>query len=567
MKQTRRLHRWTLLIMATAVLAGTMISMEDDPARDFTPPDILPVVILQGSDYQMGYQYGSQACDYISQQREAKWAAALQRLSREQITRALKINQKFVEKYTPEWIDFMRGMADGATAAGFPADFEDIMLLNCTLPDPETSPIPAEAANGSPSEKQCSVASAWGSAVKGGGLIGIDTLDTPDVMPGIVIVAFPNKGNAYMCAAGAGEIGDHFLMNNKGLFLGNSGGGDSPRPEDNGYGIAWACSLPYLVRFSDTAFEARDRVMKWQINTPENFHFVDVHGNACVVEKTAAAQAMRKPGEFGEKDFMYSTNNYLCRDMKVTKKGEFQGGHGGFGTYSSPRNKMIWDMFHNYHGLVDVEFAKMVLRFPGNPPPEPPAGGWGAMYNRPTNLWTAVATPDDGDKGEARISTGPAGRILHASIAHDGSVMTPTYRYSAGTHTFYRLRLAKNPVEVAKSADKAAEEEISAAYGKLMALNYTDRGYEGLKDLYGKAVTELFEGRNAFNKAILSDGNSALALLARAASAFARAQAHAREVFEALVPPPTNPSALGLRPFGGDWGTWDTAVGNKRSGH
>ena len=115
--------------------------------------------------------------------------------------------------------------------------------------------------------------------------------------------------------------------------------------------------------------------------------------------------------------------------------------------------------------------------------------------------------------------------------------MTPIYRYAAGTHTFYRLRLAKNPVEVAKSADKAAEEEISAAYGKLMALNYTDRGYEGLKDLYGKAVTELFEGRNAFNKAILTDGNNALAFLARAASAFARAQAHAREVFEALAPP------------------------------
>ncbi len=549
-----------LLVMVGFGPAAVAAAIEDDPARDSVPPNILPVVILQGSDYQMGIQYGSQACAYIDQQREAKWAAALQRMSREQVLRGLKINQGFVEKYTPEWIDFMRGMADGATAAGFPADFTDIMLLNCTLPDPE-SPVPPEAGKGAPPEKQCSVASAWGSAVKGGGLIGIDTLDTSDVMPGVVIVAFPDKGNAYMCAAGAGEIGDHFLMNNKGFFLGNSGGGDSPRPEDSGYGICWSCSLPYLVRFSDTAFEARDRILRWRINTPENFHFVDVRGNACVVEKTTAAQAVRKPGEFGEKDFMYSTNSYLCRDMKATKKGDFQGAHGGFGTYSSPRNMMIWDMLHNYRGQIDVEFAKMILRFPGNPPPTPPAGGWGAMYCRPTNLWTAVVTPDDGDKGEARISTGPAGRILHASIAFDGTVMTPTYRYTAGTHTFYRLRLAKNPVEVVKAADKAAEEEISAAYGKLMVLNYGDRGYEGLKSLYGKAVAELFEGRKAFAKAILAGGDQALALHGRAASLFARAQAHALEVFEALAPPPTSPSALGLRPFGGDWAVWDTPVG------
>jgi hypothetical protein len=566
MNPIRKLHRWTLLILAVIILAGIAASAEDDPARDAAPPGILPIVILKGSDYEMGCQYGSQACAAINRHREAKWAAALQRFGREQVLQALQVNRSFVKKYTPEWIDFMRGIADGATATGFPMDETDIMLLNCTLPDQAASRLPAGAGKDELGGRQCSVASAWGSASRDGRLIGIDTLDTPDVMPGVVIVAFPNTGNAYMCAAGAGEIGDHFLMNNKGLFLGNSGGGDSPRPEDSGYGIAWACSLPYLVRFSSTAFEARDRVMKWQINTPENFHFVDVRGSACVVEKTAAVQAVRKPGEFGEKDFLYSTNTYMCREMRTTKTGDFQGPHGGFGTYSSPRNRMIWDMLHNYRGLIDLEFAKMILRFPGSLPPYPSGAGWSATYCRPTNLWTAVAFPDDGDKGEAHICTGPAGRILHASIAHDGSVMKPTYRNAAGTHTFFRLRLAGSPADVVKAADQAAEEEIAAAYGKLMTLNYGDPGYEGLKELYGRAVSEMFEARGSFNKAILAEGNRAIALHARAASLFARAQAHAREVFEALVPPPTDPSALGLRPFGGDWAEWETAVGEKRPG-
>ena len=533
----------------------------DDPARDSLPPSILPVVVLKGSDYDMGFQYGEQACAYIDRTREDKWAQALRRFSRDEVLRALRANQSFIKSYTPEWIDFMRGMADGATRAGFPMTYTDVLLMNCTLPDPETSVYPEGTENDLLPPKRCSVASAWGSATRDGRLIGLDTLDTPDVAHAVVIVAFPDRGNAYICGADAGEIGDHFLMNNKGFFLGNSGGGGSPRPEDEGYGICWACSLPYLVRFCDGAFEARDMIMKWQINVPENFHFVDVHGNACVVEKTTAVQAVRQPGDFGERDFMFSTNNYLSAKMKVTKEGEFVGLHGGYGAYSAPRNKMIWDLFHNYHGEIDVEFAKMVLRFPGAPPPWPPAGGWEAMFCRPTNLWTAVVLPHDGDEGVAHICTGPAGRVLQSSIASDKSVMRPTYRYAAGTHTFYKLRLAKGPAELVRSAHDAAEEEIANAYSKLMHLNYRDTGYAELKELYGKAVAEMFEGRNASNRAELAKGNNALALYGRAASLYARAQAHAREVYEALEPAPTSPLDLGLKPFGGSWATWETAVG------
>jgi hypothetical protein len=58
--------------------------------------------------------------------------------------------------------------------------------------------------------------------------------------------------------------------------------------------------------------------------------------------------------------------------------------------------------------------------------------------------------------------------------------------------------------------------------------------------------------------------NEAMALYGRAASLYGRAQAHAREVHEALVPAPRNPSDLGLRPFGGSWAAWETAVGKAR---
>jgi hypothetical protein len=524
------------------------------------PPGILPVIVLQGSDYEMGIQYGEQAASFLIKAKREKWSAALENFSREEVIRALKANQHYIKEYTPEWIEFMRGMADGAMSKGYDIHYSDILLMNCTLPKLETSNFPEGAVKDSLPPKKCSVCSAWGSATKNGQLIGVDTLDSSEVPYGVVIVAFPDKGNSYICAADAGEIGDHFLMNNQGLFIGNSGGGNSPRDIDYDYGLSWSCSLPYLARFADNAGKSKDMVMEWHINLPENFHFVDTGGTAYVVEKTSALQSVRKPGDFGEEDFLYSTNNYLNETMKVTKESGFIKQHGGYGAYAAPRNLMIWDMLHNYHGQIDGEFAKMILRFPGEAPPEPPAGGWDAVFCRPSNLWTAVVTPHKGDQGIARICTGPAGRVLHASQASDESTMHPAYQYVDGTHTFYQLRLAATPLETAEDARNKAKQSISEAYRELMYLNFNDSGYAALESGYGRANAEYYAGRDALHRAELSSGNQTLAWLSLAATFFTRCQAHAAQVKEALVPPAASPSGLGLRSFGGDWGEWETRI-------
>lgn len=524
------------------------------------PPGILPVIVLQGSDYEMGVQYGEQAASFLIKAKREKWSAALENFSREEVIRALKANQHYIKEYTPEWIEFMRGMADGAVAKGYDINYSDILLMNCTLPKPETSTFPEGADKDILPPKKCSVCSAWASATMDGQLIGVDTLDSSEVPYGVVIAAFPDKGNSFICAADAGEIGDHFLMNNQGLFIGNSGGGSSPRDIDYDYGLCWSCSLPYLARFADSAEDAKDMVMEWHINLPENFHFVDTEGTAYVVEKTSALQSVRKPGDFGEKDFLYSTNNYLNESMKVTKEGGFIKKHGGFGAYAAPRNMMIWDMLHNYHGQIDVKFAEMILRFPGDSPPGPPAGGWDAVFCRPSNLWTAVVTPHKGDQGIARICTGPAGRVLHASKASDESTMHPTYQYIDGTHTFYQLRLAASPMEMVDEARIKAKQSISEAYRELMHLNFGDSGYAELESIFSQANTEYYAGRNDLHQARLNSGNQALAWLSRAATFFTRCQAHAAQVKEVLVPPAVSPSDLGLQPFGGDWAEWETRI-------
>ena len=357
-----------------------------NPRENVLPPDIMPIVVLSGSDYEMGYQYGQQAGHLIERRRDAVWAFSLQRLSREQVEHQLRAIQYYAKQFTPEAIDQFRGIAAGATAAGFDVSDADLLLLNCWLPDPKTHPFPAEAEDEVIPTKGCSVCSAWRSATQTGRLIAMDTWDDEgDAVFQLVIVAFPDEGNSYICGAHAGEVGSHFLMNNRGLFVGNSGGGDSPRPEDFDFGLSWSLSLPHLVRYANTAVEARDMLLPWHIDTPENFHFADVHGSAFVVEKTSAIQGVRKPGDFGEEDFLFSTNNYFIEEMSVTKQGDFVGEHGGYGGKAGgygeeaaiPRNMLLWDMLHNYHGHADAEFMKMILRFPGEGPPYPAGGGLG----------------------------------------------------------------------------------------------------------------------------------------------------------------------------------------------
>ena len=528
-----------------------------NPMMEALPPDIHPVVILQGSDYEMGVLYGKFAGQMIERRRDKVMAALHQKMRPEEIEKGTKAIQYYIKKFAFECIDQIKGIADGATAAGYNLSYENVLLINSTLPNPKNTVFPVDAENEIIVPKSCSVFSAWGKATKNGQLICMDTHDIGDALYQLIIVAYPDEGNNYMCGSTAGEVGNHFLINNKGLFVGNSGGGGSPRSIDTDYGISWPCSLSHIARYANTADEAKDLVMNMKIDIPENFHFVDVDEGAYVVEKTSAIQSVRVPGDFGERDFLYSTNNYLNNDMKVTKKGDFYGKHGGFGgATAKPRNLFLWDMLNNYHGEITTDFAKMVTRFPGDGPPYPPEGGWETKILRPSNSRVAVVLPDKGNNGLAYICTGPAGKVIPETIDERGGYSIDSY--INGTKTFFRLRLASGPQNVAEKAKEDAKEDIGNAYSKLMYLDYSYPGYADLKDLYSLSNREYYRGDSFLNKAILTRGRESLLFFSEAVTLFTRSQSHAQQVFEALIPPATSPIDLNLKPFGESCDGWET---------
>ena len=243
--------------------------------------------------------------------------------------------------------------------------------------------------------------------------------------------------------------------------------------------------------------------------------------------------------------------------MRVTKNGDFYGKHGGYGgATAQPRNQLLWDMLNNYHGEITADFAKMVTRFPGAGPPYPPEGGWETKILRPSNSRVAVVLPDKGDNGLAYICTGPAGKVIPATINGRGGYSIDSYINS--TKTFFRLRLTASPQKVAEKAKVDAKEDMGTAYSKLMYLDYTYPGYADLKDLYSLSTKEYYRGCSYLHRAILNEGRVSLLFFSEAVTSFTRSQSHAQQVYEALIPPATSPIDLKLEPFGASGDDWET---------
>ena len=139
------------------------------------PPPVRPVIILSGSDYELGYQYFQQLVQiygaWLPSQRGGflYYTAPLHRdrYSSEQ-REALKIYDSYVKEYTPEWVEILHGMAAGAQDAGLEVTYEDLLafysLYEELMPWSDKSFV-------MPDQPTCSGLAAWGRATRDGRLV------------------------------------------------------------------------------------------------------------------------------------------------------------------------------------------------------------------------------------------------------------------------------------------------------------------------------------------------------------------------------------------------------------
>ena len=559
------------------------------PYADEVPltSNVRPMIIVSGSDYDMGYQwyqqivhiYGKEPCEDLSHQEFSDQEIA-----------ALKAYQWYIRKYTPEMIDLLKGMVDGASDAGISLTYEQI-LAKWSGTTKYTAPVGSEGET-LPPEVDCSGWAAWSSMTKDGRLYCGGSGDHQIIMGDneirrfeYCVAMFPEKGNNFVFSTSTGCCW-HASMNNKGCAMfhhGTTGYHDrylSLDEQNYGYGVPNPMITLHTLRFAQSAEDAQKIVLSLPSGDGRiGGAWADVNGTAFVIENRDNPRVIRKPGDYGEKDFIYSTNNLFSdklKDCYKPPKGQkvvfiphagWLGTHGSIGSIG--RNLELWNLFHNYPGEVDLNFAKMIWRFKGPRPPyetiaeavedydRSQAKLWNAHVSQTGNAMVGIMIPDDGNEGLYYVSQGCAVRG-NDSPTYPGGVVVRV----APTYSFYQLKLDADVENVVNAARTRAQYDLYNAYQELSTLTYWDVPFAPLNEILNEAATAWQKGEYYLRKANKVDDHEQINYLAKSARSYFKAQALALQVYNALKPPAERPEDLGLKEWFGAWGEWSTRGAN-----
>jgi hypothetical protein len=295
-----------------------------------------------------------------------------------------------------------------------------------------------------------------------------------------------------------------------------------------------------------------------------------------VVECRKEPVAIRRAGLMGETDFLYATNNLQHPDLEDCLPPPAEAlswdSHGGWYTLnpvplggtqeefmrrfitkcSHARNLYMFHMIDQYKGKVDLDFMKMLYRQKATLPPgtleENEGAYFGGAYWRCSvahlsNAFVGLMKPDNGDEGVYHGCIGAASRGVEPMMP--GAF----YYYPDSPYSFWELKLASTPAAVVTTAGQQAEDDVNKAGEELAKLAADNSGRAALDKVLAQASVNFYRGKYYEALADGAEGNESVYNRAKALRAFTRSQARARQVYNALVPPPDSPDDLGLKPF------------------
>ncbi|HEX2945197.1 MAG TPA: hypothetical protein VHT96_04505 [Clostridia bacterium] len=504
---------------------GAEIDYADDAP---VVPEICPIVILQGSSYDMGYQYAQQLVQIFGPWILEKKS---QRKFTDEAVSEIKKWEEQLNKHTPEILDMCRGWAQGATDLGIGMSYLDVVEIWTGHMPPKTTYMGrGDKISDVPPPIACSGAGAWGCATTDGKLVTGSSGDHDPSFP-LVIMAYPDTGNHFMFTTFS-AIGDIVLVgsqqmfgfpgiNNKGLAYIEHGG--QPRliePKKYwGYGLRRAASVFHILRFANNAKEAQQMELEFPIGdagmdngTVGGFYADSSYGY--VLESRKEPVAIREAGYMGETDFMYANNSAMHKDaskagwMQADQKENkdwkwdehggwypekftglklselFKGGEGqaavalrGMYRGCMKRNLYHYKILSRGVGHIDMEYMKMIFRNSGTMPSKPwkvinkefnKTGLWGEVsVGNSSNGIITVTKPDDGDNGLYSVCVGEAKRGVTPSSPFLAS-FCPMY---GETNTFWEIKLADKPENAARYACLKAKQYLRETEAQLAQNN------------------------------------------------------------------------------------------------
>ncbi len=545
-------------------------------------PDINPIVILQGSDFEMGYQYAQQLVQIFG-----KWILQLKagKAFSETERQILSKWEEQLKAHAPELLPFCRGWAAGASDAGVAMSYEDVLDIWTGHQEPVTSVMGLAESLPKTAAPLCSGIAAWGRATANGKLVTGSSGDH-DVSFMATIMAFPETGNNFIftpfgATGDVAKLGPMFMaghpgMNSKGVAYVEHGG--EPRyiePREHwGYGIRKGAAVFHILRFASSAKEAREMELSMPIgDVGTNFgsvggFFADSE-YGYILESRKEPVIVRESGTMGETDFLYVNNSALHLEVKQAEwirndaenwKWDPHGGWhptkftmvkklGGVSEIvksvmrtgyenSFHRNRFLFNSLSSAVGKIDMDYIKDIYRQSGTIP----EGNWDKItktYNKTgkwghitvghaSNALVTLMEPRNDGSGVYALCVGSAARGL--------APMGPTFctPIHNETNSFWELELTDQPLPAVKRAKVCAEKDLLAAkacastIGKLPTLNeYIVNILDTAENELATADAELLQSKKVDNK-------EAVYQYAKAIRYYTRCQVHARQATQIL---------------------------------
>ncbi|MET9328041.1 hypothetical protein [Tsukamurella sp. NPDC003166] len=321
-------------------------------------PSVCPVVVLEGSNREMGVQYANQILDIYG-----PWIFAhlTEHVVTDEEREVLAQWTAELERHTPEIVEFAHGWSAGANDRGIPLTPEQaVAVWTGYLPPADHHVLMAEeltedksygtnvysgavvTANGETVD-MCSGFCAWGTATADGNLHAASTTDH-DCTHQATIMAFPDKGNSFVYTPfsangfipGLGRfyMAGHPGFNSKGVTYvhhgghGNEGASNGGGPQEEwGYGVRRGAATFHALQFANSAEEARDMMLAMPVGDPgrilgsagglwaDDDYGVAIEQRAGSPERPRPVLRERTASRSGTPmDVLYANNNALSPD-------------------------------------------------------------------------------------------------------------------------------------------------------------------------------------------------------------------------------------------------------------
>jgi hypothetical protein len=317
---------------------------------------------LQGTWYEMGRQFGERSGDAVRCVSDIWWRQQCDQWGRHETIRAMALYEAQIRLFDPGLIDFMKGVADGASPwldqsryaekedPWHGTDYQRVLAVNIydewSMRHPHQFPDGSSTYGGTakPSlrnqAKTCSGFSARGKVTSGGIVLAAQNRHCP-YDPRCyqqVYVLQPEGGVACWVLTNCPQVAANQVVNECGVSIALFAGGSTNQRSlhyrggeyyAEGFGVPWFHLFLYAGTHSRTAEEAikmltvgtaayRDRTGRKTLLRGGGWIFLVTDGREmAVVEATADRYAIRRPGEFcgpgwTDQDYIVATNHNLC---------------------------------------------------------------------------------------------------------------------------------------------------------------------------------------------------------------------------------------------------------------